>query len=69
VILDWTVPNGPPVQVWLLQTQSRGKWTTQVLAGTERSMRFTQTRPEVVALTCVDRFGNASPASVVEQKN
>jgi len=68
-ILDWTVPNGPPVQTWLLQTQSRGKWTTQILAGSERSMRFTQARPEVVALTCVDRFGNAGPACVVEQKN
>jgi uncharacterized lipoprotein YddW (UPF0748 family) len=68
-ILDWTVPNGPPVQAWLLQTQTRGKWTTQVLAGAERSMRFTQARPEVVALTCVDRFGNAGPACVVEQKN
>jgi len=66
VTLKWTVANTQSVQWWLVQSQTRGKWTTQLLPGSTRSLRLPQTRPEVVALTCVDHYGNTSPAYVLE---
>jgi hypothetical protein len=58
--------NTQAVQWWLVQSQTRGKWTTQLLPGSARSLRLAQMKPEVVAVTAVDRYGNTSPAYVLE---
>jgi len=67
-VLNWTVATTQPVQSWLLQFQTRNQWSTQILPGSVRSLRLTLPPPETVAISCVDRYGNASSATVLEQR-
>lgn len=61
--------GGEPVQWWLVQARSGGAWTTAILRGTQSETVFTlPNKPEVVAVSVVDRCGNASAASVVERQ-
>jgi len=53
---------------WLLQTRSAGAWTTEILPGTARMKSLGTGQPDVIALTLVNQYGNASPAVVIEKK-
>jgi uncharacterized lipoprotein YddW (UPF0748 family) len=53
---------------WLLQTRSNGTWTSEILPSTTRVKSFGNEQPDVIALTLINRFGNASPVAVVEKK-
>ena len=53
---------------WLLQTCWNGSWTTEVLPASTRIRVFGSFQPAVIAVTRIDRFGNASEAAVLERK-
>lgn len=53
---------------WVVQTRSRGAWTTDILTGNQTGRVYMQGRPEVIAVTALDRCGNASPVVVLEQR-
>jgi uncharacterized lipoprotein YddW (UPF0748 family) len=68
VTLSWNVANTQPVQLWVLQSQIRGKWNTQILPGSVCTIQLNQAAPEVLALSGVDKYGNASPAVLLGLK-
>lgn len=57
-----------PSRWWLLQTCSDGKWTTEILPGATRIKVFDNAQPDVIAVTRIDRFGNASEATVLKKQ-
>jgi uncharacterized lipoprotein YddW (UPF0748 family) len=57
--------SDPPSRWWLLQTCTDGRWTTEILPATTRARIFDDARPDVIAVTRIDRFGNASGATVL----
>jgi uncharacterized lipoprotein YddW (UPF0748 family) len=67
VRVDWSAggTNSAPVRWWLVQTKSQNDWKTDIFPR-EVSSAFLTGNPEVVAVTAIDRVGNASPARVLE---
>jgi uncharacterized lipoprotein YddW (UPF0748 family) len=65
--LAWE-PAGPePVRLWVLQIKTGAQWKTQILPARQRSQILPrQLRPDALALSAVDRCGNASKATVLE---
>jgi uncharacterized lipoprotein YddW (UPF0748 family) len=68
VRLVWSAPgtNAPPVRWWVVQTKS-GDWKSEILPK-EATSEILSGRFEAVAVTAIDRAGNASPPQVVEMK-
>jgi uncharacterized lipoprotein YddW (UPF0748 family) len=61
--------GGDPVGWWLLQTRAGGAWTTTILYGTQSETTFTLVnKPEAIAVSAVDRCGNASGPVVMEKQ-
>lgn len=65
--LNWTAVDSQIPSVWVLQTRKQGQWTTQILPGATRSMSLPGS-PEAIALTFINRYGNASVPAVVERR-
>ena len=65
--LFWDSPER--VWQWVLQVKVGGTWKTEVINASETKREIWHkepgSRPEVVALTSLDRYGNASPVAVV----
>ncbi len=67
VAASWTPAGGAPRR-WVFQTRAAGKWRTRVLAGNAAAFTFEPGNvPDAVAVSGVDRAGNAGPASVAER--
>ena len=65
----WSLTAGQRhVRQWILQTRTNGVWRTQILPAGATSAALGTVAPSHVAVTAVDRFGNASPAAVLEQR-
>ena len=65
--LNWNPGEAATPRVWVLQTRKQAQWTTRVLPGSARSATLARS-PEAIALTCVDRYGNASAPAIVERR-
>jgi hypothetical protein len=67
VRVNWNAggTNSPPVRWWMVQTKFFSDWKTEVFPR-EVTSEFLTGTPEVVAVTAIDRVGNASPARVME---
>ena len=63
----WEPPDGEAVQSWVLQTKIGSEWVTDILAGQQTS-RVLNPNPKIdlIALTAIDRCGNAGPPAVLE---
>jgi len=66
--VSWSVGAPEKVQHWVVQTKRDNKWSTQVFPKNESSVDFTRGSPGVIAVTCIDRCGNAGAPVVVEQR-
>jgi uncharacterized lipoprotein YddW (UPF0748 family) len=64
--VNWKVVGPGRVWLWVVQTKARGAWTTDILPGTQSGRVFLQGKPEVVAVTAIDRCGNASRPTALE---
>ena len=53
--------------LWVLQTRVVGAWQTEVLPATQNGRRWARLLPDVIALSAIDRNGNASPPSVIQR--
>jgi hypothetical protein len=51
-----------------MQTRSNDRWTSKVIPGDKRSVVLDQSVPDTVALTAIDRYGNASEPAVLKRK-
>lgn len=63
---SWTPAPGDPIGFWLLQVKRGTAWTSEITS--ERSRRLAGPLPDAVAVTAVDRAGNASAPTVVQLK-
>jgi uncharacterized lipoprotein YddW (UPF0748 family) len=58
-------PNGEPGWLWILQYRTNEVWTTEILPAHQMTRTFENSRPEMVAVSAVDRVGNvSSPAAI-----
>ena len=65
--LSWAPADAKPAWLWVLQTKTDGQWRTQILPGRQSAQTLARpARPEAIALSAVDRCGNASPPTVLE---
>lgn len=62
----WSAAPGEPIGFWLLQVKRGGNWASE--ATSERARKLAGPAPEVVAVTAIDRAGNASPPAVLQLK-
>jgi uncharacterized lipoprotein YddW (UPF0748 family) len=66
--LDWNVStNSSSIRWWVVQSKSLGSWKTEMLPR-EYSAQIVTGRPDTVAITAIDRIGNASPPRVLEMR-
>jgi hypothetical protein len=57
--------NGAPAWLWILQYRTSQAWGTEILPANQTARTFENSRPEMVAVSAVDRVGNmSSPAAI-----
>ena len=66
--MTWQATGGKPVWLWVVQMRSGGKWTTEILPGGTHSFPLPGAQPDVLAVTAIDRSGNASTPAVAQIK-
>jgi hypothetical protein len=60
-IVQWSATEKELPWLWVLQTRTGGAWTTEVIPGQFNARTFTRDKtPDLVAVTAIDRCGNAS---------
>jgi hypothetical protein len=59
--------NSFPIRWWVLQTKSSGTWRTELFPSAVNG-KILEGTPELLAVTAVDRAGNASAPSVLQLK-
>jgi len=64
--LAWQPTGSKTVQLWVLQTQASNTWTTTVFSAKDRSC-LNNSNFHAIALTAIDRCGNASRPTVLER--
>ncbi|MFO1501457.1 MAG: family 10 glycosylhydrolase [Verrucomicrobiota bacterium] len=68
--LSWRDPGEKEIWLWVYQTQRGGKWATTIFPGHKTSISLPKegsaTRPDVVAVTALNRYGAAGPTSVLD---
>jgi uncharacterized lipoprotein YddW (UPF0748 family) len=62
--IDWNAGTNS-IRWWLLQLKTFGNWNTEILPG-EMSSKVVTVSPDAVALTAIDRAGNAGAPRVLE---
>ncbi len=67
--LSWQAAGTEPVRLWVLQTKTAGAWRTEILPGARTTATLTGAAPEALALTALDRAGNASAPTVLAKPN
>ncbi len=70
IILTWRAAPDEPIRRWLFQIRVKGQWHSQVLPASQLAgvVRAGTGLPEYIALTAIDRGGNASPPTVLKQR-
>ena len=64
---SWEAGNAEKVSLWVLQVRKESEWTTSILPGSTKSHPLQRPAPDAVAVTAIDRCGNASAPAVVEK--
>ena len=67
VRVDWSAGSTNSVRWWVVQTKTFGDWKTEIFPKQTSAQSLTA-RPEAVAVSAIDRVGNASPPQVIELK-
>jgi uncharacterized lipoprotein YddW (UPF0748 family) len=65
---NWSTEKKEDVWLWVLQFRSKNEWSTRVLPARTTVLALSRTIPEVIAITAIDRYGNASRPAVLEHK-
>jgi uncharacterized lipoprotein YddW (UPF0748 family) len=63
----WEISGGKPAWLWVLQFRINNVWTTEILPANQTMRTFFDSKPDVIAISAVDRVGNES-APVALQK-
>jgi uncharacterized lipoprotein YddW (UPF0748 family) len=65
--LSWSFEAAQEPWLWVVQTRTKGIWSTQILPRENTGMTLSSAA-DAVAVTAVSRLGNASAAMVMEKK-
>jgi uncharacterized lipoprotein YddW (UPF0748 family) len=66
--LTWEASDPGRVWRWVVQQKTGNSWRTEVLPGSKRTLSLGKTAPDIIAVTAVDRYGNASRPAVLQVK-
>ena len=64
--VHWEASGAEKAWLWVLQARTGGEWSTEILPREQTSRVWTRPPPEVLALTAVDRNGNAGVPAVMQ---
>lgn len=64
--VSWEELSNPKTRLYVLQTKRGREWLTEVFPDQKRCCVFPRPWPEVIALSAISRFGNASSPAVLE---
>jgi uncharacterized lipoprotein YddW (UPF0748 family) len=59
--------NGAPAWEWIFQYRTGEVWTTEILPPGQTTRTFENSRPDLVAVSAVDRAGNASASAAIKK--
>ncbi len=62
---QWAASGAEPAWLWVLQYRTNEVWTTEILPAGQTTQTFFNSRPEVIAISAVDRVGNVSLPAVL----
>ena len=66
--LEWSGSADMEGHRWAVQMKRGDEWTLKLLSGSERAITLDpDDLPDAIAITLLDRVGNASPATVIER--
>ena len=63
---DWANANGKPAWLWVLQFEIKGVWTTEILPANQTTRTFFDAKPDIIAVSAVDRSGNESASAALK---
>jgi uncharacterized lipoprotein YddW (UPF0748 family) len=63
---SWGISGAERIRLWLVQTKRAGRWSTQILPRQVSSIAWPRPLPDVIAVTAIDRCGNAGSPAVLE---
>jgi uncharacterized lipoprotein YddW (UPF0748 family) len=63
---NWAVANSQQVRLWVLQTRKGTKWSTRLLPCSQKSTALPRPPPDAIAVTAIDRCGNATAPAVMQ---
>jgi uncharacterized lipoprotein YddW (UPF0748 family) len=66
--IRWTPGESGKAWLWLLQTRTGGEWTKEILPAAKTSRLWNGARPDVVAISAVNRNGELSAPSVLQAR-
>jgi len=67
-VLTWRPSGSETISVWLVQAKVAGKWNSEILPGRTSNYTVQGSKPDLIAVTAIDRSGNASPPATFELK-
>ena len=62
--IRWSPAESAP-RWWLLQVETGGNWTTEVLPASQMTRVLNNSNPDAICLRAVDRLGNLSAPAVL----
>ena len=68
VEVNWSASAAQAIRWTLIQTQINGSWTSRIVPVSNGMVLFPAAGLEVIAASCIDRFGNSSPPAVLQRK-
>jgi len=63
--ISWAPSKQDKPWLWVLQTEAGGQWNTEIISASQNSRILKGPPPEAIAITAVDRYGNASAPAVL----
>jgi hypothetical protein len=58
---------GEAAWLWILQYRTNDVWATEILPASQTTRTFENSRPEMVAVSAVDRVGNVSAPTAIKK--
>ena len=58
---------GEPAWLWILQYRTNEVWATEILPAHQMTRTFENFKPELIAVSAVDRTGNLSSPAVIKK--
>jgi len=65
--VEWAASGNEPVWRWTLQIRINGVWTTEILPANQSAWTFSNSQPDLIAVSAVDRVGNEGAPAVLQK--